>query len=503
MTQAPTAPTTQTAANTVKVDAAGPARKRLTITIPAEVVDSRLQASMATLSNQTVVPGFRKGHVPAKILEKRFGTSIRAETKNQLVASAYAEAIEQHKIKPVGEPEPGEGLTDTQLEQGKPFEFSIYVEVTPTFDMPKFDGIEVKKPMLEITPKMVEDELKRLAIAYGTPNEVSDGFEEGDRIGGYAAVTKNDEAEPFFRTDEAGILMPGKDDGGRGQVLGLLIDGLHGILKNKKVGESFTVEATGPDVHEREDLRGAKIRIVFEIRAAQRVTPATTEQIATQFGLPSEAVLKEQVKYALEHRRDEEQATAMRDQVIDQLADMVTMELPENLSAQQATRQLEQIRLDLLSRGIQETEVEEKLAEVRGQSEDAAREQLKRFFLMHQLGEHFGIEVSEQEVNGRIASIAAQRNIRPEKLRNELAQSGRLSEVARLIRDQKAADRVVQQVKKTEISADEWNKVYKDKQKAGSSKASTAKDKKPAAKPAAKAAASDDDSAKKKTSKKK
>src|SRR5690606_34956658 len=114
-------------------------------------------------------------------------------------------------------------------------------------------------------------------------------------------------------------------------------------------------------------------------------------------------------------------------------------------------------------RGMTEAEVEEKLAEVRADSEQAARERLKRFFLLHRLAEHFNIEVSQQEVNGRIAAIAAQRNIRPERLRSDLAQAGQLGEIARMVRDQKAADRLVQQVKLVEVSAEEWNAYFKQK----------------------------------------
>ncbi len=489
MTQAPTATPETAPANQVKIDDVGPARKKLTITIPAAAVDAKLNESINVLSNETALPGFRKGHVPRKLIERRFGSSVRGEAKNQLIATAYAAAIEQHKLKPIGEPEPADNLKDLELQDGKPFVFSIEVEINPEFDLPPLDGIEVKKPMLQITQDMIEAELTRQTVLNGTPEKLESDFKEDDRIGGYAAVTKNDEKEPFFRSDDVLIVMPGKSGGG--QVLGLMIDNLASLLKGKKVGDTVVIEAVGPDGHEREDLRGAKLHINYEIRMAERIIPATPATVAERYGLPSEEILREQIKFALEHRRDDEQATAMRDQVIDELAAKVKIDLPEKLSASQAARQLENARMELLSRGLSVEQVEEKLAEMREISEADARERLKRFFLLHKLGEHFNIEVSEQEVNGRIAAIAAQRNVRPEKLRNELAQSGRLGEVARLIRDQKAGDRVVQQAKKVEVNAEEWNKIYTEKQKAaaaGSKSSATAGSKKEA-KPAPKSEA--------------
>jgi trigger factor len=468
---AETAPET---ANNVKVEDAGPARKRLSFTIPAAVIDEKLAESVATLSSEAAIPGFRKGHVPQKLIERRFGSSIRTETKNQLIANAYAEAIEQHKLKPVGEPEPVGDVTTVEIEQGKPLSFAVEVEVAPEFDLPALDGIEIKKPMLEIADDLIESELKRQQTMHGEASDVTDSpLQSDDRLIGLASVTRNDEAEPFFRQDNVVVTYPGEDDGGKGQVLGLLIPDLRKRLAGAKIGEAITIETTGPDAHEREDIRGAKLKIVLEPRQIQRITPADTTTVALRYGLPDEAMLREQIKLALEQRRDDEQASAMREQAIEALAGMIDFELPQKLSAQQAARNLENFRLELLSQGKTEEEVEQALAEVRSESDEQTRERLKRFFLLLRLGEHFKVEVSEQEVNGRIATIAAQRGLRPEKLRTELAQSGRLGEVARLVRDQKAADRLVQQVKKTEVNADEWNQMFTDKQQSDRAKSTT------------------------------
>src|SRR5262245_39813747 len=259
----PAAPTSGSA-NQVKIEDAGPARKRIKITIPAEVIDEKLRESLSTLSHQTALPGFRKGHVPQKLLERRFGTSVRTETKNQLVASAYAEAIEQHQLKPVGEPEPGEEVKTLELEPGRPMSFSLEVEVLPTFELPSFEKIEIKKPTLEITEKHIKEELKRQQLMHGTGTKIESDFKEGDRLLGYATVIRNDEEEPFFRQDNVLVIMPGADEGGRGQVLGLMIDGLHAMLKDKKVSDTIEIKTVAPEMHEREDIRGAKLAMSYE-----------------------------------------------------------------------------------------------------------------------------------------------------------------------------------------------------------------------------------------------
>ncbi|MHC4218625.1 MAG: hypothetical protein ACYSU7_09245, partial [Planctomycetota bacterium] len=109
-------------------------------------------------------------------------------------------------------------------------------------------------------------------------------------------------------------------------------------------------------------------------------------------------------------------------------------------------------------------------------------DRLKLFFIMWKLGDHFKISVSEQEVNGRVAAMAIEHGQRPDQLRAELARTGRLSEVGRMIRDEKAADRVVATAKVEELSAEDWNKrMTGGDDDSGATKKKTTKKKKTAA----------------------
>jgi len=453
--------------NDVKVEDAGPARKRLTITVPAEAINERIEQSMNTLISEAAIPGFRKGRAPRALIQKRFGGAVKDETRGQIIADAYSKAIEDHELKPVGEPEPVTPIDEIELAEDKPLTFTVELEVVPDFELPKLEGIEIKKPMLEITDEHIQNELDRQAIQLGDHEDVDGEIQPDDRVIGYAVATRKGEDEPFFTHDEVAFVHPGDKEGGRGQLLGLLIDGLADLVKGKKVGDSFTVETTVPENHEREDIRGKDITIEYQIRQVVRITPATIEQVVERYGMESEEILREQIRLALEQRRDQEQANTMREQVYEHLVDSVDFELPEKLSAAQAGRFVKQQEMELLYKGMSPEEVEDQLAEVRAQSMDIAKRRLKLFFMLHRLATHYEIQVSEQEINGRIAMIAAQRGMRPEQLRQQLMQAGRVDEVAMMVRDHKTADRVVQDCTVTEISADDWRKHLAEKSKAG------------------------------------
>jgi trigger factor len=211
------------AACDVKVEDVGGARKRLTITIPPQLIDEKIEESMGTLAGQTALPGFRKGRAPRALLERRFGSTLRRETKSQLIAETYARAIEEKQIKPLGEPEPVRPLDEIELEPGKALTFEVEIEVVPEFELPKLDVIKIVKPVLDVTDEHIEAELTRQRTQHGDIVAIESGFEAGDRLLGPGSVTKEGETEPFFRHENVDIIVPPKDDDGRGHVLGLMI----------------------------------------------------------------------------------------------------------------------------------------------------------------------------------------------------------------------------------------------------------------------------------------
>ena len=184
------------------------------------------------------------------------------------------------------------------------------------------------------------------------------------------------------------------------------------------------------------------------------------------FGVESEEIFREQVKDALEQRRDGEQRNAMREQVSKQLLAKIDFALPGKLSEDQITRTIEQQRMEMLSRGMEPEAVERRLAELRSKSEKSSRDRLKLFFVMARLAEQFGVQVTEQELNGRISFMAAQQNVRPEQMRKQIEQAGRMGEVISVIRDAKVYDRIIAQAKISDIDATEWNKMVEAEAKA-------------------------------------
>ena len=449
----------------ISITETAPCTKRIALSVPASAIDQRLEFALSAFLRDASIPGFRKGKAPRALVEKRVGTALITETRGQIISDAYARAVEENKLRPISDPRPVDGAEMPELVRGKPFKFTVEIEVAPDFQIPEFSGIEVKKPTIDVTDEHIDGEILRQSYRWGAPARIEGPFENLDRMLGKAVVTVEGRDGVYFETDKALCVVPAKEDEGKGAVLGLMIEGLDKSLLGKKTGDTITVSTKGSDGHEREELRGKTITVTYTIGEAERIAPRSTKELAEMFGVETEELFKEQIRDALEQRRDGEQRTAMREQVAEQLTAMIDFPLPTKLTEEQSSRALEQQRMEMISRGMEGAAVENRLAELRGKSAAAAVDRLKLFFIMARLAEHFGVQVTDQELNGRIALMASQQNVRPEQMREQIEKGGRMNEVVSVIRDAKVSDRILSQAKIVDVPAEEWNKLLEARAK--------------------------------------
>ncbi|MEM1027255.1 MAG: trigger factor, partial [Planctomycetota bacterium] len=418
---------------TVKVEDAGPALKRLTIELPESRIKDKIEDSFVQLSNDAVLPGFRKGRAPRRLLEKRFAESVQGDVKNQLLSESYHQALEEEGLDVIGEPDVKDA-EDIEVPESGPLSYVVEVEVTPDFELPKFDGIKVEKKTFDVTDTDVDAEIEQYRERYGQMSAVEDAtVAEGDYVQSdvkvLAGEDAGDDAEVLHEHPGAYTLVHGEDKDHKGHVAGILIEDLGKQLAGKKVGDTVGISMTGPDGHENEAIKGQPVTVRMAITHVHRLAPASIEDLLPQFGMQTEDELKERVKTMLEQRNEQTQQADMHKQVTEQIVDAVELDLPEGLKGRQIERALQRQQMELLYSGKQPEEIEEELAEARTQGEAEAVKQLKTFFVLDKAAKELEVEVAENEINGRISMMAMQQQRRPEKLRNEMRQRGELEQL--------------------------------------------------------------------------
>lgn len=449
-------PETEKPEQTVKVEDAGPALKRLTIELPESRIKAKIEDTFTSLSNDAVLPGFRKGRAPRRLLEKRFAESVQGDVKGQLLSESYSQAIEDENLDVIGEPDVKD-IEDIEVPESGPMTYSVEVEITPDFELPKFDGIKVEKKTFEVIDDDVTAEIEQYRERYGQMSAVEDAtVAEGDYVQSdvkvLAGENAGDDAEVLHEHAGAYTLVHGEDKEFKGHVAGILIQDLGKQLAGQKVGETVSISMTGPEGHENDAIKNQPITIKMALTHVHRLEPASVEDLLPQFGMQTEDELRERVKTTLEQRNEQTQRADMHKQVTEQIVDGVELDLPEGLKGRQIERALERQRMELLYSGKQPDEIEAELAESRSQGEEEAVRQLKTFFVLDKAAKELEVEVAENEINGRISMMAMQQQRRPEKLRNEMRQRGELEQLYLSIREQKTLDKIIEQATVTEVA---------------------------------------------------
>lgn len=439
----------------ISVEEIGAGRKRLKIEIPEQRIAAKLESSFAQLNSDAMIPGFRRGRAPRRLIERRFSTSVREDACGELISEAFSEAVESESLRIVGEPDIKDQDALALPESGS-LAFEAEVEVIPHIDLPDLEGIALNRYRFDVTDEQIDKAIERFCTRFGSYKDVADGaIQANDWILAQAQVHAGhdaaDDAEPIIDVPAAPIFLPPDDADDNGYVAGFAIEKLREKVEGKKAGDTMTAKITGPPMHENESVRDAPVTISARIDRVERNEPCSLDELVKHFGHETEEQLRTQLRETMEAEAERDRASNLRDQAGDHLLEAVSLELPEGLTGRQAERLLQRRSLQLASSGMSEEQVEKETAKARSESQRDAIRHLKLFFILNEAAEKMEIEVSTDEVNGQIAVMARDRGQRPEKLRQEMQRNGELEHLYVLLRETKTLTSVVEKAEVTDV----------------------------------------------------
>lgn len=429
----------------VAVEDTGTLKKKVTVTVPAERIAEKRDELYGELNTSAVIPGFRVGHAPRRLLEKRFGKEVVIDVRNGLVGDSLGEAIEDAKLKTLGEPELK--LEDIEIPETGDLEYSFEVEVEPEFDMPELAGIELKKEVETVDETKVDDYVEniRQGQAKYTESAEGDAAEDGDSIVASAKIT-GEGIE--FETPRVLVRVAPS------YVEGIALPDAADDLLGKKAGDVVTIKTTVPETHAKEDWQNKEVSIELTInKVSHRIVPELNDEFAKQMGFESLAELKKYVGERLEANVESQTQQKLRQQVCDYLLAKAAFEMPDGILKRQTAYTLQRQALNLMQMGIPQEKVLERKAEMEASAREEASKALRLSFILGKVAEKESIEVTDAEINSRVAQIAMQYGRRPERMRQELAADGSLGQVAQSILEEKVIDKILETAKVEEVAA--------------------------------------------------
>jgi trigger factor len=414
---------------TVEILDIGPCKKKIKVHVSKERVSQELAKSYREVSRSLSLKGFRRGHVPIKLIEKRFGESIEHDLRKSLVHETLHECIEENNLDVIGEPAiEGEPSFDASRDPAMSYEATI--QVRPDFDLPDLNGLRVVRPTVAASDADVAESLdaSRRMRAKTEARAEGGAVEIGDLV--IADVDYLVDGEVARSVGESTVWT---DEPRFGAVP---LPELGQRLAGAKVSDVIEVPATFPAEL---GLRGGAHALRFKIGAIHQATlPAIDDDFAKEAGFENLAELKDEVRRQIIRRREQRADAAVDEAVIDELLKRVDFPVPDDIVDKELDDLALRAILSAQYRGAPEEEAKAEGGKVRAASRDEVVRRLKALFLLDKLAAREKIFATEGELDQAIASMAARRGRSADDTRAELEKTGMMARLRYEVRIDKA-----------------------------------------------------------------
>lgn len=396
----------------VSVEESGVIERKISISVPAEKIDSEIAKRLLDVAKNARVPGFRPGKAPHDIIKKRYALQVTNEVIGETINTSYMAALGQKKIIPAGLV----SIDPTPYEAGKKLQFVATVEVFPKIPSPTLTGRTIEKPMVAVADEDImqtlEDIRKRNAN-YVTKNEKSEiedrltiDFE--GRIDGQAF-------ENGSATDFVLIL-------GARQILEQLDTGLVGL----KASESKTIAFTFPENYGGPEVAGKEVEFAVTVKLVEQPELAQLDDsFAKSLGIEEGGIekMKQEIGISLRRELDSRMRTVMRNKVMDALYVANDIEAPKALVEEEIEHSVKMITEQLISQGLPTDKID------RNHYTEQAKKRVALGLIAREIIETSKIEVDEQAVRAKIVEMSAGYESKEEYVKWHYADPERLKNI--------------------------------------------------------------------------
>lgn len=362
------------------------------------------------------VDGFRKGHVPADVLEKKFKKEIEGEILNHIISEEYRKAVEENNLSPIA---------DIKLEKYENNEDNVEVVFTipvlPEINLGDYKSVKVEKEALDVNDEKVNTEIEIMRSNAGKLKEVADDEAAKDKD-----VT-NINFEGFIDGEAF--------DGGKAEGFDLtlgsksFIDTFEDQIIGHKKGDEFDVNVTFPEEYHAENLKGKPAVFKVKVNSIKRKEEAElNEDLAKELGYDSVEDLKAKTKENLIKREETRIENEYRGKVVDAVVDTVNFEIPEAVVEREIQFQINRFAQQLQMQGMSLNQYFEMtgqdIEKMRESIKESAEKSVKRDLVLTEIAKAENIQATEEEVNAELDRTALMYGMDREGLIAEVRKSG-------------------------------------------------------------------------------
>jgi trigger factor len=426
-------------------------KREIQVEIPVADVNRQTDSLIQKYQKVARIPGFRRGHVPASIIRQRFSEEIKTDMVEALIPRYFRQEAERLGIHPVSQPR----VTDLHLHDGEPLRFKAAFEVLPEIKLEGYKELRADKPEIAVSEEDVEHALADLrerhasfnpvegrALADGDfaqvsldghpkPGESESETESGTRPG-TKSETKSGEGQPVHM-DEVLVEIAGKDT----------MPEFTENLRGANPGDERTFDVNYPKDTQDKRLAGKTFSYTVKVQSIkQKSLPELNDEFAKQLGeFQTVDDVRKAIREQIESERKHQAQHEAKEKLVGELIQRNDFEVPDSLIEQQIDIRLERGLRALAAQGLTAEQMKKMdLSRLRvGQREQAIHD-VKAALLLERVAEEENVQVSDEELNRELESLARQSKQTSEAVRARLTRDGGLDRIRTRIRNEKTLD---------------------------------------------------------------
>jgi len=427
----------------VEIEKLPNSKVKLKIEVESKRVDEYIEKAYHELGKNLNISGFRPGHIPHQMIEKKVGSrAIHEEAVRLLLPHVYVDAIAQEKIMAIGKPE----INVKKFAPGNSADFEAEVTVIPEIDLGDYKKLKIENKKLEISESEIDGVLRNLQKKEAKLSPKEEAVEQGDWVeidfdgfkGGVLQEKLKSRNHPIITGE--GVLLPDFEK----QIIGM------------KPQEEKEFDIIFPKDYYEKDLAGEKIHFKLKLLRAQKVElPEINDEFVSRISGGTDKnleTLKDDIKTALLKQKEHEEKTRKESEVINQVTERASLSVPQILVDEEIQAMQKDLENRLASQGLKLERYLEHLGKTEAELKDGFREEaekrIKVGLIFNKIAETEKIEVTEEETEAefkRTQEEAAKKN--PEKAKEINPEEVRRY-IVNVLRNRKTLDRLIEYAQK-------------------------------------------------------
>ncbi len=400
-----------------------PCQQKFNFTATKDIMKKETGKVVREISNQVVIPGFRKGKAPVGMIQSRFRENVVDQLKRQLYNMAFHQIAEDKTLDIVSYGMPSE---EQPMELKEEYRFSLSFELAPQFDLPEYKGIKVTLPPIEISEDKINERLDYYRNMYATYVNIDIPAEKGDLL-------KVSYTSDFDLPDEASAALKRQveaDDNWLWLNDPELIPGAIEALVGAEKDKDYSFKAVYPEDWRDSALAGKTITYQLKVKEVQQRKPLADDELKEKMQLESIDQLAANIREEMEREAERKRSSDIGDEVFAAIdKEIGEFELPPVVLRNETDKELKKIARDKVKTEEDAEVFKKEIDEHRRAAEPVAKQELRKMFICRKIAEQEKITVEQHEISGQLKDMSRYYGYKEKELLAMMEKNGAMEDM--------------------------------------------------------------------------